>query len=334
MVLSEWERQILLLNLSVEAVPSEAPDTDMSFVFNAIQEAFDNQKAFMAIGERASEDGDGETSEAADENNNIISIRALERGNDGTFTILLQHGDTQAPDPAFMDIRDFSIRKAGKKPTDGLAHAAHLIISQRRSRNRQSRALLERVPNLGRGIVLTFLNRLLREYAAEQELTFLAADTKRQRRYHPKLVTYQQLSHQLRADIQRGRLFQIEFVRHQVHAGFEEPDEIVPVSEILECRTVAAPPRGSRALQLIERAKQWARDNQYDEIQLRMQKTDTGKYLSPRFSTDISDAADAIYARHEILAGFPSRLDQCPESIVRSLQSRMIPLLRKDSLWR
>src|ERR1700730_4025354 len=118
MVLSEWERQILLLNLSVEPVPKEATDTNMSFVFNAIQEVFDNQKAFMAIGERVLENGDSEDSDATGENNNnIISIRALEYGNDGTITILLQHGDTQAPDPAFMDVRDFSIRRAGKKPT-------------------------------------------------------------------------------------------------------------------------------------------------------------------------------------------------------------------------
>ena len=78
---------------------------------------------------------------------------------DGIVTILFHHGDARATDPALMEIDSGDVRTAGKQPNEVVAYAAHLMISTQKyvSATGQCRALLERVPNLGRGTVMAFL---------------------------------------------------------------------------------------------------------------------------------------------------------------------------------
>jgi len=337
MPLSEYERQVLLFNLHVGVVPDEAPDMGMSEVVAMIQERFKAGDARMRVGERISEAEDepeGEHTTGTDEPVNVISIRKMDVHQDGTVLMLLHHGDARAPDPALMQIETGSVRNAGKRADEGLAHAAHLIISTKhRSPSGQSRALLERVPNLGRSAVMAFLNRLLRDASASEHLEFEDHDTGRIKRFHPRLTGQQQLSHRLRADLQAGRLSRIEFITRHVAGGFEEPDRVVPTTQILVHKVVNAP-TGRAALDLLERAKAFARRHHFEEMQIRFRKTDTDQHLSPRFATDIADAEDAVYSRHEVLTGFDRPLEQCPTDFCAELVGKMIALFGKRDLWR
>lgn len=334
MPLGEYERQVLPFNLHVEMIPEDAPVRTMSDVMAMLQTIYDDGEARMLIGEHiADEDEDAEAE--PEEGDNAILIREMKIDKDGVATILLHHGDADAADPALMQIRSGRIRNAGKKEDEGVAHAAHLLISaeKHQSASGQSRALLERVPNLGRSTVIAFLNRLLRLRAKKDQLEFPDKKTKRSKRYHPKLVSLQQLSPHLKADLEAGKLSSIEFVTRHVVGGFEEKNLVVPVTRTIVHKVVNAP-TGQRAFDLIERAKVWAKGHNFEEMQVHFRKTSTEQYLSPRFATDLADAKDAVYSRFEVVADFRSPLAQCPTAIVNELRGKMLGLFTSRELWR
>ncbi len=253
----------------------------------------------------------------------------------GIATILLHHGDAAASDPALIEMKRGKIRTAGKTEDEGVAHAAHLMISTQRhlSISGQSRALLERVPNLGRSTVIAFINRLLRERASYEVMEYKDKKTKRGRRCHPKLNAQQQLSHRLRTDLEAGKLSHIEFVTRHVQGGLEEPNIIIPVTQTISHKIVNSP-TGQRAFDLLERAKSFARKHNYEEMQIRFRQTDTDQNLSPRFATDIADAKDAVYSRYEVLRAFTDPLEQCPLDTVPELRAKMVGLFDDADLWK
>jgi hypothetical protein len=323
MPLSEYERQVLPFNLHVEMVPEDADAKTMAEVMSLLQAIYDDGEAYVLIGEHLADTEDEEDTEPA-EGDNAILIREMKIDRDGIATILLHHGDADAADPALMQIKSGKIRNAGKKEDEGVAHAAHLLISTEKhiSVSGQSRALLERVPNLGRSTVIAFLNRLLRLRAKRDHMEFKDKSTKRPKRCHPKLVSQQQLSPHLRADLEEGKLSSIELVTRHVTDGFEEQNLIVPVTRTIVHKVVNAP-TGKRAFDLIERAKTWAKRHHFEEMQLHFRKTTTAQYLSPRFATDLADAKDAVYSRFEVISEFRSPLAQCPTAIVNELRAKM-----------
>lgn len=347
MALSENERHIFLFNLHVEMVPKEVPDEEaltIPLLLETLQRLFKEGKASRRIGERipdddekASKDEDKkEKDEDEDkENPNVIFIKSIEIADDGTATLLLHHGDAQAPDPALINIQTGDVRTAGKKKNEGSAHAAHLVISTKKhvSVTGQCRAQLERVPNLGRTTVMRFLNILLREDARERHLEYTDKKTKKQHRFHPKLISQEQLSAALKADIEEGRLHKIELIRRKHVPGFDESDRVVPEVQRIVHKVVNVP-KGEAAWDLLEKVRNWARAKNFDEVQVRFTKESTDQQLSPRLATDIADAADAVYVRLEVLGNFPEPLAQCPKKIVPELRKRMMKLFEKKDLWR
>lgn len=334
MPLGEHERQVLPFNLHVEMVPEEADAMTIAATMKMLKAIYDDGEATMFIGEHLP-DEDEEDGREPEEGDNAILIREMTIDKDGIATILLHHGDADAADPALMQIKSGKIRNAGKKADEGLAHAAHLIVSSEKhqSASGESRAILERVPNLGRSTVIAFLNRLLRLRAKKDHMEFKDKVSKRPKRCHPKLVSHQQLSPHLRADLESGKLSSIEFVTRHVVGGFEEPNLIVPVTHTIVHKVVNAP-TGQRAFDLIERAKVFARGHNFEEMQIHFRKTTTEQYLSPRFATDLADAKDAVYSRFEVISGFGSPLAQCPTAIVNEVRGKMLALFTSRELWR
>jgi hypothetical protein len=343
MPLGEYERQVLLFNLHVVVVPEEASDAvemNMPEAIAMLQQIYNDGEGQMFVGEHLveedeEEEREEEEGEAANEGENVILIREISIDKDGIATILLHHGDAAAADPALMKLRGGKIRKFGKQEDEGVAHAAHLLISTKKhlSSSGQSRALLERVPNLGRSAVITFLNRLLRLRAVKARLEYEDKKAKRQKRYHPKFAAQQQLSHRLRADLEQGKLSRVEFITRKVAGGFEEKNRVVPVTQIITHKIIDAP-TGNRALELIKRLKSYAVKHNFEEMQIHFTKTDTDQHISPRFATDINDAEDAIYSRFEVLSEFDEPLEQCPIAMVKKLRDQMSTLFAVKELWK
>lgn len=333
MALGEYERQALLFNLHAGVVPEEADPVEMQEVMKMLLRVFRDGKAIMRVGDYVSEEGDDP--EEIEEGDNVILIKDMIVDGDGVAHFLLHHGDASAADPALIQIKSGVVRRAGKKAGEGLAHASHLLVSTTKhlSKSGQSHALLERVPNLGRSTVIAFLNRLLRIEAKEKSLSFVDKKTKRQYRYHPKLLAQQQMSHQLKSDLEGGKLSRIEFVTRHVAGGFEEKNRVVPVAGTIVHKVVNAP-TGKAAFDLLERARVFAKGHNYEEMQIRFKKTDTEQQVSPRFATDLADARDAIYSRFEILPRFKKPLEQCPQDFVPAVRTALKGLFDDKELWK
>ena len=163
MVLGEFERQALLFNLHVEIVPDEASDhageMTTAEAVSILYDIYRSGEATMRISEYVGEPDEDDAEEGENSlGQNVILIRDMSIDKNGMATILLQHGDAQAADPALMKIRTGAVRTAGKTDDEVVAYAGHLIISTDRhiSNTGQCRALLERVPNLGRSSVVAF----------------------------------------------------------------------------------------------------------------------------------------------------------------------------------
>jgi hypothetical protein len=339
MVLGEYERQALLFNLHVEIVPDEASDhaeLTAAEAVSILHDIYRSGDAKMRIAEYVGEpDESGGEAEEDTLGQNVILIRDMSIDKNGMATILLQHGDAQAADPALMKLRTGVVRTAGKTDDEVVAYAGHLIIStgSHISKTGQCRALLERVPNLGRSTVIAFLNRLLRKHASEKDFRYKDPDTKNEKKYHPKLVSLQQLSHRLKSDLQDGKLNRIEFITRKSVAGFEEKNRVEPVTQIIVHKVVNAP-TGKPAIDLLNRAQDWARQHNYEEMQIRFRDVVDRRSASPRFATDLNDAADAVYARMEPLKKFRNALAQCPERIVNSVRTKMVNMFDVEALWR
>lgn len=335
MPVGERERHALLFNLQVISIPEEADVPTIGEVVQMLQQVYRDGKAKMLVGERVGDEDEPPAAGEAEGGENLILIRAIEVDPDGYATLLIQHGDARAADPALMGFSTGDIRRAGKKRDEGVAHAAHLVISTEKdlSLKGNCRAVLERIPNLGRSTVINFLNRLLRKYAQDIKMEYEDKESGRPRRYHPKLASFQQMSHLLKTDLTTGKLQQIELVKFKPTEGFEEPNVVVPLRQTIVHKVVKSP-TGAAAFDLVERFKSFGKKNNFDEVQIKFRKTDTSQNLSPRFATDLDDAQDAVYARFEFLSPFPTALEQCPQGIVTAVRDRLLHLFKKPERWK
>lgn len=328
MALSQHERQVLLMNLRVEMVPQEATAWSVAMFFQAVKKIYDQGAAADLISDEMGEEG--ETAPGK----NLLKIADVVSSDDGTLALLFHHGDARATDPALMHLRTGAIRTAGKSDADGLAHAAHLVLQPEPPNGGKSsatHALLERVPSLGRSTVIAFLNTIVRKACQVSGVTFLDSATGRALRYHPKLTVSVPASATLKADLKAGRISRIEFFKHNVTGGFDEENVIKPV-ELRFVHEVDGKVPISEMIKLFARSRAWARDNDFDEMQVHYKRSN--KTHHPRFSTEYEDAEDAIFARHEVIEGFAEKLLQCPEVVVSEVLSKMHAFFGRSSLWK
>jgi hypothetical protein len=345
MSLNQFDRTVLLFNLHVEMVPKGAepqPLITMQRAMQMIVEAWRAGDAKMRVGDRIEEPGDdgreeGGPAEGAQptEKPNLLQIKDVDWTDDGIVTILLSHGDARAADPALLNFSTNKLRTAGKTDADGLAHAAHLVITTEKpllTKSGQSRALLKRTPNVGRSLIVSFFNLLLRGEAAKHRLSFKDVDNKN-KRCHPKLVSHSQPSHEFRDDIINGKLTGVEFITRHVGPGLDGRDGVEPETKTLKYK-LRKPPTGIAALDLVVELTEWARKNNFDKIQINFVSAHTRKPESARFRTDIEDARELIYSKSEPIGDFSHRLVQHPQAIVPEIQVKMAELLHKEVAWR
>lgn len=229
--LSAFERQVLLLNLQLKMVPKEAPVLTVMQFFSAVQKIYAAGQAGMLVGDHVDEDA--EESESTDEN--LLTIEDYRKGTDGTQTFLFHHGDARAADPRFKSRTTAAVRSAGKLPDETVSHAAHLVLGAPVATTAKPpntiRAVLERVPGLGRASILSYLNRLVRLSFAESDFRFTAENGKRLR-CHPRLESSQPASANMKEDLAAGRLSRIEFIKTEVFRGWTKRASCVPCPSV------------------------------------------------------------------------------------------------------
>ena len=361
MAISAYERQVMLLTLDV-IVPEGATTWSAAVFFQVIQRIFDAKggDAFVSEGlaseaEEQEEDGEevvspvlGEPGSAdadtiaalAIPDGRVISVDGLMRiadmrtSQNGTVTILLHHADRRASDPALLHLPTGTLRTAGKSEEDGLAHGAHLVIQTAPPgvvKSSQARATLERVPNLGRGSVVTFLNMLVRKVAKVNQLRYTDPTVGKVFRYNPKLGATQPLSASVKSDIESSRINSIDLIKSQPETGLDELG-VSAKALTLTLKVDANFPRAGK-MALLERIRKKGTTEGYEVMQVRLKAPKASRIMSPRFAMDASDAADTVYARMEPLMGFTNKLEQCPKAVVSEVLDKMHAMFAQPGLW-
>lgn len=340
---SEKERQALVFNTQITAVPDEAPIHSMGEIVAALQDIFGRGDAVQYLTTRQAEtedEGEDNQEEAPpmEDVRGVLFIGEINVQADGTTTVLVKAGDPEGTRPAFINIRTGDTRIVQRQEGESNGYAAHLIIGPPRSGRNQigvHRCALERMPHLGRTVVFNFLNRLIRKHFKKDDMmVFDHPESRTLRQYYPKLDTYAQLSHRLRDDISEGKLSHIEFISRRADDQADEAIQIEIDRYTLKVKPTRHPINQEDSLGYLNRVKRWGLNKGFEEMQLFFKKIDNRPGFSPRFTTELDDAADALYSRLEALTGFSDPLPQCPSEIHRELEAELLQVVSNPQLWR
>lgn len=334
---SKYERQVILFNLTVRAVPDEAPSAPMVSVIDLVQRQYDAEEAFWALGAKAiADENDDEAADqaiAAGERPSLLVLADIERQNGGAC-LLFNFADVVGPDPALLNMRTRRVRVIRRSAQEGTGYGAHLYISAHHIRDMRHRCALEIMPHLGRGRVIQFLNRLLRLGAKDDPAyTFPSPETRRDLKYRPKLSSSLQPSKALIRDIREGKLSHIEFYTREVVSQADELPQIVSERRSLRVKVRLADHSPRAIAEFVRNAMRYGAQRDFPEMQLRFARGDIDKNASVRFSTGLADAADALYSRTERIAEFDGVLPQCPEHLHPQIREKLAELIADNTLW-
>ncbi|SMH60493.1 hypothetical protein [Azospirillum agricola] len=364
------ERTVLLFNLIVGAVPAEAAPSARQLPFREIAAILQRVKdAGLAVEIRSAdevqqeEEADAQAEVHLPQIGNpavpVVALPAAEvavlerpagapagRANaiilqhieihpdDGTVSLFFQAGDAQGTNPAFLNPTTRGIRFARPRAGESNGYSAHLVIGSSRQ-NGVYRAALERMPSLGRNAIISFLNRLitLGVKMDEDRGRWLFIDPERkQRSYRPKMSSTLQMSRQLGQDLQENALTTIELIGDDVIDEFDEFDQVTPIRRRMELR-VKSDRLGENAVNLLNGLLVKARNLRYTRMDIKLRRTATGQTSSARLNTAMMDAAEAVYARNEIINGFERELEQCWEAIHQPTVAKIKRLVQNNDLW-
>jgi hypothetical protein len=80
--------------------------------------------------------------------------------------------------------------------------------------------------------------------------------------------------------------------------------------------------------------KKDAKERGDDEIQVHIRGLPSGASVSPRFRTDLQDAADLVYSHTETIDGFSESLQQCYAQCCDEIDAKLRSLVSGDRYWK
>lgn len=370
MIPSIHERTILLFNFSIGAIPNEAPRVPLEQIVTILQRMLDEGKAFelrdaaelatdnedeaeaiaqptRARRQRAAEtrasireaeaalavlDRPALITEQTPARVNALILRDLSVESDGSLVLFFQASDADGTNPAFLKPTTGKIRIVEPEAGEANAYSAHMVIGPMR-RQGVYRAALERMPSLSRSAVIRFLNKLIRIAIEAEKHQWVFVDPERnERTYRPRLDSTLQMSRQLSDDLNENVISAIELVGEQIEKEFDEFDQVKAVRRRLLLKVVSDK-TGGNAIDWLNRFLLQAKALKYDRMDIKLKKIVSGQLSSARLATDLENAAEAVYARNEIINGFDQELEQCWASIHEQTLIKIKALLQSDSLW-
>jgi len=333
---SAFERQVLLFHLQPTSVPKGAPISTMKGIAEMIHAEWKAGKAITRLEELEAEDIDQDTIETAKKRpNNAVYIQDMNLGTD-RCEILLTLGDAAEADPTIVNLKNRELTSVGKGADGGVGFSTHLCISFKASAPPvQYRATLERMANLGRNTAINYINRVLRNHVrGKSEFRFVEATTDRDLAYRPKLLSASEPSRKLLTAFKTGQFSEVVLVqRKKVEDELDQSAAYRVTEKRLKVDVGEVPATEDGRRKWLNDLKSLAKKQKYDEVQVRVKPFGGGGYMSSRFSTEVADAADAVFSRHEEIE-FDVETGQCHKMIADRIRDPLVAMLKKDSLWK
>lgn len=333
---SAFERQVLLFHVQPTSIPRGAPILKMKDLVGMIHAEWKAGKAITRLEELEAEDLDQEVIQTARKRpNNAVYIQDMWVGDDHC-EILLTLGDAAEADPTIVNLKNREQISVRKGADGGVGFSTHVCISFKGSAPPvQYRATLERMSNLGRNTVLTYLNRVLRNHTrGKGEFRFVEAGTDRDLAYRPKLLSAAQPSRRLLTAFKTGQFSEVVLIQRKKVSDELDQNSAFRVTEKRLKLDVGEVPSGDAGRhKWLNDLKALAKKQNYDEVQVRVKPFGGGNNMSARFSTEVADAADAVFSRHEEIE-FNVETGQCHKKLVDRIRDPLAAMLKREALWK
>lgn len=337
MVALKTERSVFLWHLAPHPTPNEAPvDVTFAEVLEHLQNAFDDKKAFAHI------DSDGNLVKlgSATPAKNCIYIADLRTTKSGSaVALLINRGDPDVAHPSFINPLQSTVTNVPPGADEVQGWSSHLVISLNEDSRGRHRACFERMPNVSSTLVQKYLDALI-DHATETDPRYVYEKMLRKgkktytefRPYRLRLGVNKVPSETLERDIKEGVLTGVTLIRTKPeYAGPGDPSVLKSVKEQVTLRVKDVD--DGRAMAFARSVVTWGRDNQYDEIQFRIEELPGKRSSSPRFQLEQADAMDTLYARSQRLTGFETLLETCYPEVNKEIAKRMLAELNNDANW-
>lgn len=252
------------------------------------------------------------------------------------LVLLLQLADRKIADPSFANFVTGDIRTVQKKPDEGAAVSAHVVIGLEPDLVGTSAGssihypmLIEEVPRLTRTNISSLLRQEIRKASKDAGLQYDVTPKQK------KAVRIQSEIQGMPADLFGQELSDaavrgVELVAYDaVGDGFESEVVLKERKRTLLLRPSEAA-TGSKINAFINFAKEIARKENYGSLRLRYARSD-GKERTAALDVVPMGAADHLanaLTRCEYLTGFSTPLDQCAPEIRPDFAKKMLGLLK------
>lgn len=227
------ERRVYMWHVVPKPVPKEAPNVTLDEIFAILKAHYDARDAEIYLSDTARILDDDAPAPAKDPKNRVYIADLAE--DDDTITFLVNRGDTNVANPAFINIKNAQVRVVTPEDTETQGWSAHLVIAKKKKRGGDAwRACFERVPHANSYYVEELLRRILERHAAKdskyvfKKVVRRGGKTAREdHAYKPSFSVKKVESEQIKEDIKKGELSRITLIKTNAEtAGLDASDII------------------------------------------------------------------------------------------------------------
>ncbi|QGZ94964.1 hypothetical protein DSM104635_01799 [Terricaulis silvestris] len=309
-MLHRVERTALHYDVGVGSSPAHAPAQSLLTIIRAVAELSSKGEAIWRRNKGKS----------------VIRIARVRIHNNGSRAVLLfQHSDRDAADPSFSELVTGETRTEQKGLGEGVAVSAHMVIDLTPSARNPHvyQAVLEHVPGLTKYYVEQALQSVVRKVAGYRfaDINGLSGQA------YPVLSFSTRLQESLFAEVAKGQLNQIVFIRHeQLGDGFDNEPAVLPKEETYRLQAVAER-SGKGVVALMNRLIKSGRDKGYTSAKFVFTNED-GKTKQPTFDISRAENFEAFVAKASQFE-VEDDLAQCEAEIRADVSRKLDALLQR-----
>lgn len=240
-------------------------------------------------------------------------------------TLLIQMCDKNVSDPVFSELKSGSLRVEPKLAGEGIAVSAHVVISMTPNENSTNAylALVEDVPGIGRSLLKTFLQALMKEAFEGEE--FKNPNTKRICEHRPMLEIVSHQSKSLTDSLRGGKLLSVTMTSSEKISEFDKNPYTKQVEHVVKLKVVKQPKTVTDKVNFIDEVRNKAHRKGFDKVRVSFKNHD--KQDSLDFDRK-DDAMTKLFTRSErILLG--THIAQCEASIHTDLHVKLLSLIKR-----
>lgn len=303
-MLKSNERWVLYYEQKLKRHPEDAPSMPLSEVVKDIAVRVSKKESFQILREGTC----------------AIRIQDIEIDDENQIaTMLINLSDKNVSDPVFANLTSGELRIEPKLEGEGIALSAHMCVSLEEQNGLPDVyfCCIESVVGLTRSTIEPFLTHEIKEATSFS----FKSENGRDLKCRPIVDMSVHMSKTLQEDLNRGALLGIELYGNLSVKDFDDDTSVREVRRSLSVSTKKL--SGEKAFSLIDRIKNYAMYNGFENIKIRFQEPARKRQKSVWAGIENKeDLRDIVYGKDKLI-GVRHPLDQCSEKIHQELASEM-----------